>query len=95
MGSAPRSSRSLRIAGSFSTFTSVPFSLSTIRRGRPAGPIQLNPLLTTKPGTPASCIVGTSGTVGERDSPHCAIMRSRPARTFEITTGMLAIVICT
>ena len=55
------------------------FNLSATGLDIPAGPTKLKPLRTTKPGNPASSMVGMSGAYSERLAPVCAIRRKRPA----------------
>ena len=52
-------------------------SRSTMGWGVPAGVISANQPVYSKPGTPASATVGTSGSSGERSLPVTASARRR------------------
>lgn len=53
-------------------------STSTISGGVPVGTETTLNVTTARPGTPASCAVGTSGSMGSRLSSNTASTRSRP-----------------
>ena len=50
-----------------------------IARGTPRGTAKAHQEVTTKSGTPASAIVGTSGSVGQRSALVTASARMRPS----------------
>src|SRR3954452_4891308 len=63
-------------------------SLAITSAAVPAGAKKANQLLMSKPGTPASAIVGISGADGERWVLVTASARSLPERTWAIAGGM-------
>ena len=91
-GSAPWRSKSSRVAGVWTTFTSVASNLSRIGLGVRAGAIKPIQPLDRYPATPDSMTVGSSGVSGERCAPAVASARNRPARTWLSTAGAGVIV---
>src|SRR5688572_12665446 len=61
MASAPSSSKRLRMSGESRTRPTSRYRRSSTGRGVPTGATMPHQLLTSKPGTPASAMVGTSG----------------------------------
>jgi len=76
----------------FSSAWQVP---STKACGIPAGPISVNQVSTSKPGPPASAIVGRSGNPEDRLLPVTASARIRRDWMCGIAVGMLSIMNCT
>jgi len=83
-GSTPWLFRRSVMSGSFSTRFISAFTLPTMSRASPAGPSSPYQVSTSKPLSPDSSMVGTSGTAAERFSPDMASARSRP----DCTCGM-------
>jgi len=80
------------VAGSFTTLTRVACNLASTGLGVALGASSPIQPVETKPGTPDSIGVGSSGVTGERFAPPVARARIRPARTWPITAGAGVIV---
>ena len=78
-----------RTSGIATTRAMSPDILCTSAGGVPAGAMNPNHAVISKPGKPASIIVGTSGTEGERCSLVIAIGRKAPDLMCGISTGAL------
>ena len=78
-----------------SALTDSALSLAMISFGVPFGATNPNHDCTSKPATPASPIVGTSGAEGERCALVTANARSLPAFTCGNAEGMLSNITCT
>src|SRR6185436_11693875 len=93
--SAPSSSKRLRVSGeSRIKFISL-YKRSSTGCGVPAGARMPHQLVTSKPGTPPSAIVGTSGMAGLRCAPLTPSAFSLPERTCGIICTRLPRFICT
>ena len=88
--SAPSDSRRSRRSGMRSTRTMSALSRSIVAAGVAAGTTTPCQVIASKPGTPASEIVGSSGTVAERCAPVTASARSLPALIYGIAEAEVA-----
>ncbi len=88
-GRVPISIRRARMSGASKPCTTARLSAITLSRGRLAGPIRAYQLDTSKPLTPASSSVGTSGSSGQRCSSVTPSARNFPERTCGMTLGRL------
>jgi hypothetical protein len=83
------------MSAEFSALFPSALIFSTMSRGVPVGARIPNHDDASKPGTPASAIVGTSGNAGARFVEVTAIARSLPALMCGIAEGRLSNMICT
>ena len=79
--SRPRLANFFCISGSASTLSDSARTLSRMGCGVPAGASRANHDVASKPGNPASTMVGRSGALDERLSEVMAMPRTRPSRT--------------
>src|SRR6185369_8345512 len=79
IGSRPWAISFSRTSGALTAFTSSAFSRSTIGLGVPSGTTKEAQVRHSKPGTPASAKVGTSGSSGERAALGTPSARKRPS----------------
>src|SRR5687768_7914540 len=87
-GSEPSVLRRFTTSGILSTSRTSALILSTIAFGVPLGAIRPNQEAYLKLGTPASTIVGTSGTSLERVGDVMASMRTLPPSACEAASGI-------
>src|SRR5215470_14276021 len=86
-GSEPSVARRVMTSGSLSAARTSALTLSMISLGVPLGAIRPNHEEYLKLGTPASAMVGTSGTSLERVGEEIASMRTLPASACEVASG--------
>jgi hypothetical protein len=80
-GTAPIAANPSRSSGCARIATTSAFSRSTMSRGVPAGATRPCQVSAAKPGSPASAMVGTSGSRAERSGVVTPSTRSRPPRS--------------
>ena len=84
-----------RSSGSSSACRMAALSLSITAGGVPAGAKMPSHALTSKPGTPDSAIVGSSGAPGKRRAVDTARPRTLPPFASGYAFGITSIIICT
>src|SRR6202035_382918 len=82
IGIAPWRSHAAMISGRLMVLLIAALSFSTIGFGVPAGAMMPSQMVASKPGTPASAMVGTSGSTLERVVAEVPSARTWPAWAF-------------